>query len=158
MTNLICIYANPTDNISPSMGKSPSPLLSTASSLDPSPSPLSPAPSGYASTTDAYSSLFLRVNHSIASSSMKTLLKDLSSVLDLSALNFHEEKDSLYEFKYPHECGPRIFPLSYEQERKLLGIGVQLLDCEIYEFHLAFESPRNVVGEHVHDVKMSECF
>ena len=140
------------------------PLLSTASLLDPSPSPqspLSPAPSDYASTTEAYSSLFLRVNR-IASSSMKTLLRDLSSVLDLSALNFHKEKDSLYEFKYPCECEPNIFPLSYEQERKLLGIGVQLLDCETYEFHLAFESPKNVVREHVHgynfDVKMSECF
>ena len=123
------------------MGKSlPALSLPSHDSL-PSPqspqSPLSPAPSYYASTIDAYSSLFVKINHHIASTSMESLLKNLSSVLGLTVLNFHEEKNDLYEFKYPRECGPK--ELSYEKERKLLEIGVQSLDCETYEFHLAFE-------------------
>ena len=84
---------------------------------------------------DAYS-LFVRVNCPI---SMESLLKNLLNVSGLTILNFHEEKNGLYEFKYPRECGPKVFPLSYEQERKLLEIGVQSLDCETYEFHLAFD-------------------
>ena len=79
----------------------------------------------------------MRLNHPIALSSMESLLKNL--LLGLTILNFHEERNGLYEFKYPRECGPKVFPLSYKQERKLLEIGVQSLDCETYEFHLAFE-------------------
>ena len=121
--------------MSPSLAQLPSPPLPlTASSLD---SPQSPAPSYYASTIDAYSSLFVRINHPIALSSMESLLKNL--LLGLTILNFHEEKSGLYEFKYPRECGPKVFPLSYEQERKLLEIGVQSFNCDAYEFHLAFE-------------------
>ena len=72
---------------------------------------------------------------------MESLLKDL--LLGLTILNYHDEKNGLYEFKYPCECGPKVFPLSYKKERKLLEIGVQSLNCEIYEFHLAFEDPQS---------------
>ena len=119
------------------MGKSSSPK-----------SPLSPTPSYYASTIDPYSSLFLRVNDS---GSMENLLKNLSCVLDLTILNFHKEKNGLYEFKYPHECGLKVFPLSYEQERKLLEIGVQSFNCETYEFHLAFERTQDPRSATDHD-------
>ena len=119
--------------------KLPAPPL--PSTVDPSPplqSPLSPASSYYPNTMDAFS-LFVRVNRPIASNSMESLLKNLSNVSGLTILNFHEEKNGLYEFKYPRECGPEVFPLSYKQERQLLDIGVQSLYCKTYEFHLAFD-------------------
>ena len=112
------------------MGK---PLALSPSSHDSFQSPQSPLLPAYASTM---ASLSLRVNHPIVSNSMEILLKNL---LGLTILNFHKEKNGQYEFKYPRECGPKVFPLSYEQERKLLEIGVQSLDCETYELHLAFE-------------------
>ena len=101
---------------------------------------------------DAYFPLSVRVNHRTASSSTESLLKNLSCVLGLTTLSFHEERDGLYEFKYPYKCGPEIFPLSYKQERELLEIGVQSFNCETYEFHLAFERNQDPLSASDHDL------
>ena len=153
-SSLICIHKS-TDIIPPSMGSLTHPqelpalpLPSTTSSLCPLPSP-QPAQSNYASSKDAYSSLFVEVNHPIALNSVKGHLKDL---LSLTILNIQNERNGVYEFKYSRECVLKVFPLSYEQERKLLEIGVQSLKCETYEFHLVFERNQNPLSATDHNL------
>ena len=91
----------------------------------------------------------MRINHPISLSSMESFL---SCILGLTTLNFHEEKNGLYEFKYPCECGPKVFPLNYEQERKLLEIGIQSLICETYKFDVVFKSHLDPQSATDHDL------